>query len=169
LNIRQIFSEGQSRSTTEEIVEYIGGDHTRFAELMGVFNNGDYRLKQCSAWPISVVAEDHPELGLPYLSKLIDDLPRTDVHNAVKRSIVRALHYVEIPKSLQGKVFSHCLDLIGDPSQPVAIRAFSLTVASKIAAGEPALINELRLIVMTHLPGTSAAFRVRARGVLTEA
>ena len=169
MNIRQILSKGQSRSTTEEIVKYIGGDYTRFAELMAVFINGDYRLKQCSAWPISVVAEDHPELVLPYLSKLIDDLPRTDVHNAVRRSILRALQYVEIPKRLQGKVFSHCLDLIGDPRQAVAIRAFSLTVASKISAGEPALMNELRLIVMTHLPGTSAAFRVRARGILTQA
>ncbi len=86
--------------------------------------------------------------------------------NAVKRNIARLLQYVEIPRRLAGKVYSHCLDLIDDAYEPVAVRAFALTVAARIAESEPDLMNELRLIVKKHLPHTTAAFQKRAREVL---
>jgi hypothetical protein len=90
------------------------------------------------------------------------------VHNAVKRNVVRLLQYVHIPKRLAGKVYSHCIDLIADPDEPIAVRAFSMTVAEKIARREPALMDELRLVVSQNMAGASAGIRVRARSILAE-
>lgn len=166
MDIVGIFLNGQSRRTTQAIVDYIGGDPDRFAELMKVFRRGDRRLQQFAAWPISVVAEANPELVEPYLSKLLTYLPRKDVHDAVKRSVVRLLQFVTIPTRFQGTVFSHCLDLIGDQSESIAVRAFSITVARKVADGRPELTNELRLAIQTKIPRMSAALRVRVRGLV---
>ena len=148
------------------IVEFIGDDKQRFAELMKIFFAGEYRLTQRAAWPMNYCAERYPELIRPYFPKLLDCLKREDMRDAVRRNIVRLLQYVEIPRRLAGKVYSYCVDLIDDPHEPIAVRVFALTVAARIAKSEPDLMNELRLIVRKHLPHATAAFKVRARGIL---
>ena len=155
-----------SKQQAVAIVEFIGDDPKRFAELMKLFFAGEYRLTQCAAWPMSYCVEQHPELIRPYLSKLIGCLERDDQHDAVRRNVLRLLQYIEIPNRLAGKVYAHCIDFIDDPDQPIAVRAFAMTVAARIAKSEPDLLNELRLIVSKHLPHSTAAFRVRAKHVL---
>ena len=166
MNIRAALQAEHSKRNTTAIAEYIDGDAKRFAELMKIFFEGEYRPTQRAAWPMSVCVEKHPELISPYLNKLVDQLADSDVHDAVKRNTVRLLQYIEIPKKLQGKIYSICVDLIDDTSEPVAVRAFALTVAIKIAGKEPALLDELRLIAKAHLPHTSIAFHKRARQIL---
>ena len=166
MNIREALQAEHSKRNTSAIAIYIGGDPKRFAELMKIFFEGEYRPTQRAAWPMSVCIETHPELILPYLRKLVDLLERNDVHSAVKRNTVRLLQYIDIPKNLRGRIYSHCLDLIDDIGEPVAVRAFALTVAIKIAGKEASLIDELRLIAKAHLPHTSIAFHKRARGIL---
>jgi len=158
--------ERRSKRQTMAIVEYIGDDARRFAELMKLFFSGEYRLAQRAAWTMSHCAEQRPELIRPYLPKLLDCLGRDDMHDAVKRNVVRLLQYIEIPRRLMGKVYAQCFDLVDDADEPVAVRAFALTVAARIAKSEPDLMNELRLIVRKHLPHTTAAFQKRAREIL---
>lgn len=166
MDIRQALMTEHSKQQTMAIVEFIGEDPKRFAELMKVFFAGDYRLTQRAAWPMNYCAERHPKLILPYLPKLLDCLEREDMHDAVRRNVVRLLQYIEIPKRLTGRVYAHCVDLLDDADQPAAVRAFAMTVATRIAKSEPDLMNELRLIVSKHLPHATAAFRVRAREIL---
>jgi hypothetical protein len=169
MDIRQALLAEHSKWQTMAIVEYVGDDTKRFAELMKIFFAGDYRLTQRAAWPMNYCAEKHPELIYPYLPKLLNCLSQDDGHDAVKRNIVRLLQYVEIPKRFLGKVYSLCVDLINDPSEPIAVRAFALTVAARIAKAEPALLSELQLIVRQHLPHSTAAFQKRAQEILSPA
>lgn len=166
MDIRQALTTEHSKQQTLAIVEFIGDDPKRFAELMKLFFAGEYRLTQRAAWPMNYCAERHPNLIQPYLPKLLDCLAREDMHDAVRRNVVRLLQYIEIPKRLTGKVYSQCVDLLDDIEQPIAVRVFAMTVAARIAQSEPDLLNELRLIVTKHLPHASAAFRVRAREIL---
>ena len=162
MDIRQVLMSGHSKQRTMAIVEFIGDDPKRFAELMKLFFAGDYRLTQRAAWPMSYCAE----LILPYLLKLLACLDREDLHVAVKRNVMRLLQYIEIPKRMTGKVYAHAVDLLDNADEPIAVRAFAMTVAARIAKSEPDLMNELRLIVKKHLPHSTAAFQVRAREIL---
>src|SRR5262252_9960169 len=166
MDIRQALMAIRSKRQATAIVEFIGDDVRRFAELMKFLFAGERRLTQCAAGVMGYCVERRPELIRPYLPKLLDCLERDDMHNAVKRNIARLLQYVEIPRRLAGKVYSHCVDLVDDADEPVAVRAFALTVAARIAKSEPDLMNELRLVVRKHLPHTTAAFQKRAREVL---
>ena len=161
MDIRQALLAEHSKPQTMKVVEFIGADKTRFAELIKIFFAGEYRLTQRAAWPLNYCAEQQPELIQPYLPKLLDCLNRDDVHDAVKRNIVRLLQFVEIPKKLHAKTYSLCLDLVDDPNEPVAVRVFAMTVAARIAKAEPALMNELQLIVRQYLPHSTAAFQKR--------
>ena len=166
MNIRQALQAEHSKPQTMKIVTYIGADKNRFAELMKIFFAGEYRLTQRAAWSLNYCAEQQPDLIQPYLPKLLDCLSRDDVHTAVKRNIVRLLQFVEIPKKLHAKTYSLCLDLVDDPDEPVAVRVFAMTVAARIAKSEPALMNELNLIIRQHLLHTTAAFQKRAKKIL---
>jgi hypothetical protein len=166
MNIRQALLDEHSKHQTMAIVEYIGDDPARFAELMDVFFAGEYRTTQRAAWPLNYCAERNPRLICPYLDRLVDLLARKDVHNAVRRNIARLLQFIEIPEHLHGKVYSLCVDLVDNAEEPVAVRVFALTVAANIAKPEPDLTGELKLIVEKHLPHTTPAFRARARRIL---
>ncbi|MFN0108569.1 MAG: hypothetical protein ACKVZH_06910 [Blastocatellia bacterium] len=166
MDIRQALLAVHSKQQAVAIVEFIGDDSKRFAELMKLFFEGEYRLTQRAAWPMSYCAELHPDLIRPYLPKLLDCLERNDQHDAVRRNVMRLLQYIEIPKRLAGRVYAHSVDFIDDADQPIAVRAFAMTVAARIAKSEPDLMNELRLIVRKHLPHSTAAFRARAKQVL---
>lgn len=166
MDIRQALLAVHSKHQAVTIVEFIGDDPKRFAELMKLFFEGEYRLTQRAAWPMSYCVELHPGLIRPYLPKLLKSLERDDQHDAVRRNVLRLLQYIEIPNRLAGKVYAHCIDFIDDPDQPIAVRAFAMTVAARIAEPEPDLMNELRLVVSKHLSHSTAAFKVRARGIL---
>jgi|SRR5262245_9329624 len=166
MDIRQALMAIRSRRQAMAIVEFIDDDARRFAELMKHVFAGESRLTLCAAGVMGYCVERRPELIRPYLPKLIDCLKRDDVRDAVKRNVVRLLQYVEIPRGLAGKIYAHCVDLIDDAGEPVAVRAFALTVAARIAKSEPDLMNELRLVVRKHLPHTTAAFQKRASKIL---
>ena len=53
------------------------------------------------------------------------------------------------------------LDLVADPSEPVAVRCFSMTAAAKIAKNQPSLMGELKLIAENQLEHATAGMRVR--------
>jgi hypothetical protein len=99
----------------------------------------------------------------PYLKKLLDQLDRKDVHDSIRWNVIRAFQFVEIPKNLRGKIFSHCFDLIEDMSEPIAIRAFALTVATRIAETKPEFIKELCLTVEKYMPNPTPTLSVRIR------
>jgi hypothetical protein len=149
------------------IVRYVGDDPKRFRELMTIFLGDEYRPTQRAAWAVNYCVQHHPELVKPYLSKLIDLLDEREGHDAIRRNIARLLQYVEIPTRHRGRVFQACYDLVDDPKQPIAVRVFALSVAANLAKNEPDLMNELQLMCNKYLPTATAAFRSRARSVLS--
>jgi hypothetical protein len=166
MNLRDEILAEHSKRQTKKITDWVGDDPQRFGELMDLFLSDEYRITQRSGWPLSNCVEKHPELIKPYFSKLLKQLERDDVHVAVRRSVVRLLQFVEIPKRYQGQIFDACYTLLADPAQAVAVRCFSMTVAANIAKGQPELLDELRLAATEHPQVTTAGLRSRMRRVL---
>lgn len=165
MNIRYALLEVHSKAQAEKIVEYVGDDTERFAELMRLFLGDSYRITQRAGWPLSNCVERHPELIRPYFSKLLKQLDREDVHVAVRRNVVRLLQFVEIPKRYAGRVFDACYSLLADPNEPVAVRVFSMTVAAGIAKDSSELLEELRLVATEYPHLMTPGFRARFRRV----
>lgn len=166
MNLRDEILAEHSKQQTKKIVDWVGDDPERFAELMRLFLGDVYRITQRAGWPLSNCVEKHPELIKPYFAKLLKQLERDDVHNAVRRNVVRILQFVEIPKRYAGRVFDVCYSLLDDPAETVAVRCFSMTVAAKVAKDSPELLDELRLIATKYPQVATAGFRSRARRVL---
>ena len=165
MNLEKTLLAEFSKAQAEKIAKYIGQDASRFKELMESFFSEEYRLTQRAAWVMSIVVRKHPELINAYLKKMIDNLEKP-VHDAVKRNTVRILQEIEIPKKLIGKTADICFSFLANPSEAVAIRAFSMTVLLNIVKQEPELKNELKIIIEDQMPYAKAAFLSRGKKTL---
>ena len=115
-----------SKKQCDKIFRWVGKSQKRFDDLFHLFLTGQYRVIQRAAWPVSYCVIAHPEFIKHNFSKLIKNLHKDGLHDSVKRNTVRLLQYVEIPEKYQGEVLDICFNYISSPSEPVAVKAFSL-------------------------------------------
>lgn len=152
-----------SRANALRVRDWVGQDPDRVALLMQIFLGNNYRLTQRAAWVVGHWGQKFPHLLGPWLELMVAQLSRTDVHDAVKRNVVRVLQDVDLPDDLLGPAADACFQLLDSPQEAVAIRAFAMTVLARICRREPELRSELQAIVQEHAPHTTPAFRGRAK------
>lgn len=137
-------------------------------ELMRHFLNGDYRVTQRAAWPLSYCAMAHPELMKTHLLSLLKHLRKPQLHHAVKRNAVRLLQFVDIPEKYEGAVMEICFNFLAASSEPVAVKAYSMKVLEQLSKKYPEILPEIKYLVLEQLPHQSAAFRSSARAFLKD-
>jgi hypothetical protein len=147
-------------------VAWVGQDQARFDELFQLFLHDESRVVQRAAWPLSYCVIQHPPLIRKHFGKLVKNLRKPGIHDAVKRNTMRLLQSVEIPKRYQGAVMDTCFTYIATPGEAVAIKAFSLTVLQGLALQYPEIIPEIKLLIEENYERETAAFKSRARKLL---
>ena len=167
MQLRDEILKEHSRAQALRIAGWIGDDAERFRELMQLFLTDIYRVVQRAAWIVSMVAEKQPALIIPYLEAMVGKVGEQGVPVAVKRNVVRILQHIDIPEGIHGEVMNMCFDLLNDPKETVAVRAFSMTVLGNLAKAYPEIKQELRAVIediLEHSP--TAGMRSRGRSVL---
>ncbi len=169
MDIEKRLAAEHSLTLTKAIIKYIGDDKKKFKVLVDIFLNGEYRITQRAAWPLSYAAIEHPKLIYPYLGKLIKKLNEPGNHPAIPRNILRLLQEIEIPEKHEGDLVESCFKLIVSAESPIAVKAFAITVATAICKKYPELKNELRFHLehMQNYPMT-AAIKVRIKKALKD-
>ena len=157
-----------SRRTADRIAEWIGSDARRFRKLMELFLEGEKIVTQRAAMAVGICTERHPALAGPYIGRMLGRMEQPGVHVAVRRTVVRMLQHVEIPAGLLGRVATLCFNYLASPGSPVAVRVFSMTVLARIAAKEPDLRRELRLVIEQGRPYGSKGYCSRAARILKD-
>ncbi len=167
MDIEKELLREHSRRQVDRIARWIGNDQRRFRKLLNLFLGKEYRVTQRAAWVLSICADRHPALVRPHLRKMIAKMEKPDVHEAVRRNVVRILQEIDIPRGLLGRAATLCFGYLASGDASIAVKANSMTVLANIAAVEPDLGGELRLVIEQQLPYASAGFRARARKVLS--
>lgn len=154
MKIQAILEEGHSKELTDRIVKYVGNDRSRFKELIDIFLKGEYRITQRAAWSLSHCAIDHPEFIKPYFGALIKKMQEKNHHPAITRNILRMFQEIEVPEKYCGTLLDLCISYMTSEMQATAIRAFAITVATRMCKRFPELKNELRMILdeLNHYP-----------------
>lgn len=168
MNIREALEREHSKRNTMAIVTYIGHDPKRFATLVSLFGTNDHRLVQRAAWPLSYVAEHHPELVYPHLGVLLERLDEP-LHDAYKRNVFRLLRGMkDIPEEFHARIIDACMKDISNSGNPAAIRAFAIHIMGNMLKPYPDLANELALLLEPLLHHELASLRSSARNVLKQ-
>lgn len=165
-NLRDEILSEHSKAQCDKIVCWVGNDQKRFDELFGLFLHGEYRINQRASWPLSYCTMIHPEFIKNKFKALLDNLKKPGIHNAVKRNTVRLLQEADIPLKYQGAVMDICFRYVAAPAEPVAVKAFSITILENLGKLYPEILPELKLLIEDQLPNQTAAFKSRARHIL---
>ncbi len=166
MDIRKELELEHSKKNTTKIVNEICRSPKKMNELMQVFINSPYRISQRAAWPLSYIAEKRPELLANYYDLLINQLNATDNHPAVTRNILRAFQFVDIPEEHQGNVLDVSFNLLNNPNEPIAVKAFSMTVIFNLSKKYPDIIPELKASIESLMPNASAGIKNRGNKIL---
>ncbi len=166
MNIKEELLKEHSKNQTIKIVNYINNDKILFKELMELFLKDEYRVVQRASWVVSYCGIKYPELIKPYLKKMIAKIKEPDIHHAVKRNIVKVWEEVDIPDKLSGEIYTICFNFLQSVDEPIAVKAFSMTVLEKICLKHHELKNELKIIIEELLPFGSAGIIARGKKVL---
>lgn len=168
MNIRQELEKGSSKAQINRVVQQIGDDPEQFRRLVEILDSETAKTSQRASWVLTYCVEKYPELLKPHLKSLLTILKKPNIHGSLKRNIVRAFQFIDIPKKFQGEVATLCFDFLQDKKEAVAVRVFSMTVLDHLARKNPELKNELHMIVEDNLPWGSPGFRARAKRILQD-
>jgi hypothetical protein len=166
MDLRATILAEHSKANCNKIVRWVGSSQKRFDELFDLFLNSEYRINQRAAWPLSYCVADYPQFIEKHFSKLIKNLHKAGIHDSVKRNTVRLLQHIEIPKKFHGEIMDICFHYLSSPDEPVAVKAFSLTVLHNLSKQYPQIKNEMKLIIEERWEHETAAFHSRAKKFL---
>ena len=157
MNLRDQLLLALSKANTAKIVAHIGNDEKLYRELWELVKNGEAPLPQRGSWVLDESFIAQTKSIAKYLPEMIAELAKP-VHDAVKRHILRILIRAEIPEDSSAALFDQCLYFLSDPKAAIALKVYSMEIATKIAMPFPDLREELKIIIqdqMTHC-GTMA-------------
>ncbi len=166
MDLRNEILKEHSKAQCNKIVQWVGNSQKRFEELFDLFLNDVYRVNQRAAWPVSYCVIARPEFIKNNFGKLIKNLAKPDLHNSIKRNSIRLLQHVYIPEKFQGEIMEICFRYVASPSEPVAVKAFSLTVLGNLAKKFPEIIPEIKVLIDEQIPLQSAGFKSSAQKLL---
>lgn len=149
-------------------MKWVGNNQHRFDELFSLFLNDEYQVVQRAAWPVSYCVDAHPELIGKHWKKLLNNLKKPNLHDAVKRNSIRLMQHIHIPEKYHGEIMDRCFTYLESPGEAVAIKCFSMTVLGNLAKNYPAIKPELKLIIEDQSPHQSAGFKSSAKKVLKQ-
>ena len=167
MDLRETILAEHSKSNCTRIVKWVGSNQQRFDELFHLFIHGEPVVVQRAGWPMSYAAADHPQLMQKHFAKLLKNLKKKGLHDAVKRNTMRLLQFVPIPEKFHGQVMNIAFDYILSPSENPAIKAFSLTVLENLSKQYPEIKQELKTIIEDRWDIESTAFKSRAKKILS--
>ena len=169
LNLKKEILKSNSKSNTVRVVKLIGQDSNIFKELMKIyFNDKNMDLARIAAWVLRHCIDQHPDLINPYLKKLVKYLGKEGHHDAINRNGLAILETVPIPEKLYGPITNICFDFLQSGKEPIAIKAYAMSILDKIGNDIPEIQHELKLIIQELIPYESAGFKSRARRILAK-
>lgn len=167
MNIREALLQEHSKAQMLKIVAYVGDDKKKFAELMTLMLTAEYRVAQ-AAYPVSYCVRKHPTLISPWFSKMIKKMGDRTAHDAIRRNALRILEDIDIPEKYCGELFEISNRYLHDIKEPIAVRAFSISVMYNIAKKYPDLQNEVKHNAESLLHCGILALESRSRNILKQ-
>lgn len=168
MNFKACLEKEHSKRLTNQIVNEIIAKPILMNEFMEVFLGNSQHITQRAAWVLSYLAEKNSEIVIDHLPLLVEELSNPKHHQAVRRNILRAVQYMDIPSAVSGKLLDTCFFLLNKRDEQVAIKVFSMNLILRMAKKYPEISQELRFGIEEQMDFQSAAFKNRGAKILKE-
>ena len=141
MNLQTELLREHSARQTQRLADYACAHPSALAELLQLFWYGPGRERQLAAAQ-----------------------PSPGQHPALRRAVARVLQFVPVPDEWQALAFDTCLALLRAPTEPVAVRAYALTAAVRLAGPYSELAAEAIYTIRKTLTTSQCAALHRRAG-----
>lgn len=139
-----------SRKNWDQTVAFVLANPSYFDELVQLTHSADQRIIMRASQCVGMIVDKEPNWILPYLHELVNLLDTIKV-DSFKRNVMRLFQNVPIPEELEGRLFDYGMHFLQSLDEPIAVKAFSMTVVRKIAEKYPELaleaIHQIEILV----------------------
>jgi len=162
IDLGKIIKSIRNKRDAKSLVHQFASGQRDIDDLMTLFFSDDWVMCQKASWPVTMVADENPDLLLPYIERMLTHLDKPQ-HDAYIRNTIRTWQEMKIPEEYEGPIYDKCFEYFADPQYAVAIRVFSMTVCTDIAMRHPTLAHEIIPIIEDYWDHGTAAWRSRGK------
>jgi uncharacterized protein (UPF0147 family) len=164
--IRQQLQKEFSKPNSVKVALMVGANEELFAELMECLLEDDSEIARRAGWALSFCLDKHPYLFDKYVKVFVELMNNKTCHVAVKRAATQALQYMQIPEDIDGLAYDYGMNILNDPEESIAVKAYSLQILQNIVLKYPELKQELKQLVEVKMPFETPAFKSRGKKLL---
>lgn len=164
MDLKEALLKEHSLAHTTKISLWAVESKTNLKQLMQAFFSKEKILVQRASWAASKAYDLKPEWFDMYLFQLITCLEKP-IHGSVRRNSLRMMQTMDIPEEYQSQLIDQLFELLSDPKEESAVKAFAMTVAYNVVKQYPELGKELKIIIEDQLPYATPSFRSRAKRI----
>jgi hypothetical protein len=118
-------------------------------ELYDCLFNEPPAIGSRASWVLSHCHDLDPGIIASKEDQLIGLLKQKGLHHGITRNILRIYQEQPVPEEHSAFMLDTCYAFLKNPSEPIAIRAFSMTVIFNISKTYPELLNELAVVLQS--------------------
>ncbi len=156
----------KSKPSITTATQLVLDNHALFDELIVyIVNKNDTNLAAMAAWTMSEVVSCDKSLLEPHYKVLLE-VANNSKHGGIKRNIIRAFQFVEIPDEFIWDVADICLRFLSSKEEPIAVKAYSITVLQYLIIKIPEIKDEVAFELERQMPYSTPAFTVRAKAFI---
>ena len=155
MNLKEIISSEMSRKNTDYVKGILLENKSLFEGAFNLVLLNEEPVSRRAIWAIDAVSESNPQFMLPYLEKLIEQLPYFK-HDGLKRHTLRILSRFAIPEKKEIELLEICLGFIKSEKESIAARYYAMEVLYNFSEKENDLKYEL-LTVLELIPENKSA------------
>ena len=138
------------------IVKEIGNNQKYFSVLIEIalYNKEDKSWR--AAYMVDKVCENYPELILPFVNKLIEQI-KVEKHAGKRRHFLRQISMNIIPEAQFGFLVDYCLKVFTSSKERTAVRVHAMQILFNISEKETDLKPEILAIIEHEMEYHSTA------------
>jgi hypothetical protein len=156
-----------SRKLADLVAEEIGDNSNAFKQLYDytMLQKKQYAMR--SSRVVSILAYRYPKLIEPYFHEMIIGLESLK-DTSVKRNFLQIFirYYWHENEETEGRLVNLCFDLYQKPTEPIAVRAYSLEILYRISKKIPEIKPELLSVLELAINELSGGLRGQATKIM---
>ncbi len=156
MTLKELILSDNGKTIWEQVADRALRSEEELNLLMDFFESDHIRLVQRATQSISKVHDKNKTVLKPYLIRMIKGLENERI-DAYKRNVMRIFQTADIPEDYEGHLFDFAFTYLEDKTEPIAIKAFSMTVCRRIAQNHPELAPEIIGAIELVLEETESA------------
>lgn len=167
-DIQRMVNDMMGRKEAEWIATSAIENPAVFNILFQYSLSSEKRLAFRSSWILTKVCDRFPEIIYPYLSQIIESLPKIENESSL-RSFLRIISlsdFDKIDEWQHGLLTDFCFNILNSGFSAIAVKAYSMEILYKTTVKYPELANELATSITILMEEGSAGVTSRGRAIL---